>query len=345
MTTGMRTSLYWEGFAEATVKRCVRPRPGDPFLILTSTGNDISLAEACLAAGIRAGADTQMMVIPRRHQGTARQVGAVLADAIRASKLVLGLDVGGFGLAAVEARSKGTSFLYTSVKGIEDYVVRALLDVDVEAMNRNAELVAKLWDQSKHCRVTSPQGTDVSFELMPRKSVVTEGILTGEGEVDFYPGTQTSVAPVEETINGTIVIDASDSVQGVVQNPYSFVMEKGVIVGVEGGEEADIMRGWLESLDDPNIYRLCHFSLGLNPQAGISGNMIEDERKLAAVDFGFGSQDPAFGGTVGPCAYHEDIMLATPTIYLDGKEMSGGGKLNPEMGFEQIRKYLGGHHQ
>ena len=96
------------------------------------------------------------------------------------------------------------------------------------------------------------------------------------------------------------------------------------------------MRGWLESLNDEKIYRLCHFSVGLNPQAGISGNMTEDERKLAAVDFGFGRQ---------PCPYHEDIMLATPTIYLDGKEMSGGGKLNPEMGFEELRKYLGGHHQ
>ena len=63
--------------------------------------------------------------------------------------------------------------------------------------------------------------------------------------------------------------------------------------------------------------------------------MIEDERKLAAVDFGFGYQNPTFGGTIGPCDFHMDIMLSTPTIYLDGKEMSGGGRLNPELGFEQ----------
>jgi 2,5-dihydroxypyridine 5,6-dioxygenase len=336
MNTSMRTSLYWEAFAEVTVTRCVRPKPGDPFLIITSTANDVSLAEACLAAGIRAGADTQLMVIPRRHQGVPWKVGPILSDAMRASKLVLALDVDFLGPAADEARSKGTSFLHTSVKGVEDYVVRALLDVDVEAMNRNAELVAKLWDQTKHCRVTSPQGTDVSFELMPRKSRVGDGVLTEEGGVAFFPGTQVGITPVEETINGTIVIDASDSVQGVIDTPYSFIMKKGVITAVEGGEEADIMRGWLESLNDERIYRLAHFSVGLNPQAGISGNMTEDERKLAAVDFGFGRQ---------PCPYHEDIMLATPTIYLDGKEMSGGGKLNPEMGFEELRKYLGGHHQ
>jgi hypothetical protein len=38
-----------------------------------------------------------------------------------------------------------------------------------------------------------------------------------------------------------------------------------VITAVEGGKEADVMRGWLESRNDGKIYRLCHFSVGLNP--------------------------------------------------------------------------------
>jgi len=236
----------------------------------------------------------------------------------------------------IEARSKGTRLLSTVVEGIEDYVVRALLHVDIEAMNRNAGRIAKLWEETKHCRVTSPQGTDVTFDLSPRPSIIGDGALSEDGEVDFFPGTQVSIAPVEETINGTIVIDASDSVQGVVNTPYSFTMEKGVITSVDGAKEADVMRNWLATRNDDTIYKLCHFSIGLNPQAGISGNMIEDERMLAAVDFGFGYQDPKFQGTVGLSPYHMDIMLATPTIYLDGKEMSGGGQLNHELGFEQM---------
>jgi leucyl aminopeptidase (aminopeptidase T) len=335
----MRTSLYWEAFAEAIVTRCVRPEPGDPFLIITTTASDISLAEACLAAGIRAGADTQLMVIPRIAYGAAstNKPGPIISDAILASKLILELcDWMGLRPAISEARSRGTRMLLTHPKGVEDYVIRALLDVDVEAMIHNAELVAKLWDQTKHCRVTSPQGTDVSFDLMPRRSVIADGALSRDGEQDYCPGAQVSIAPVEETINGKIVIDASDSVQGIVHTPYSFTMEKGVITAIEGGKEADVMRNWLASRNDGNIYRLCHFSIGLNPQAGISDNTIEGERILAGIDFGFGSQDPDFGGTLGPCPHHEDVMLATPTIYLDGKEMSGGGKLNHEMGFEEM---------
>ena len=339
----MLTRFYWEEFAEVTITRLVRPEPGDPFLIITDTLNDMNLAEAYLAAGLRAGADAKLLIQRGQVRGllesshAVSKPGPIVSEAILASKLILDLgDALDRYPATVEARRKGTRVLVTDVRGVEDYVVRALLRVDVEAMIRNAERVAKLWDQTKYCRVTSPQGTDVSFELMPRKSIIGDGALSEDGEMDFYPGAQVGIAPVEETINGTIVIDASDSVQGIVGAPYSFTMRNGIITAVEGGKEADAMRNWLESRHDETIYRLCHFSIGLNPQAGISGRLIEDERKLAAVDFGFGNQDPKFGGTVGLSPYHEDVMLATPTIYLDGKEMSGGGKLNPELGFEQM---------
>jgi leucyl aminopeptidase (aminopeptidase T) len=337
MEIAMFSALYWDEVAEVIVRRLVRPEAGDPFLIIVDSSGDLNFAQACLAAGLRAGADAQLIIKSRYVRGTASEPGPILSDAIRASKLVLALCEGIVRAPAmIEARNNGTRLLMSDINGIEDYVVRALLDVDIEAMNRNAELVAKLWDRTRRCRVTSPQGTDLSFELAPRTSVIGDGALSEDGEVDFFPGAQVSIAPVEKTINGTIVVDASDSVQGVVNTDYAFTVENGVIIAVDGGREAGVMRDWLKTCHDETIYKLCHFSIGLNPQAGISGNMLEDERLLAGIDFGFGYQDPAFGGTVGLSPYHMDIMLATPTIYLDGQEMSGGGKLNHELGFEQL---------
>ena len=277
-----------------------------------------------------------MIVKARPTRDTPTELGPIISNAIRRSKFVLtfsdGIDEAP---ATLETRSKGMRLLLTDPTGIEEYVVRALLDVDIDAMTRNGELGVKLWNETKLCQVTSSQGTDISFELKPRMALLDDGILTRDGELDFFPGAQISIAPVEETINGTIVVDASDHVQGVVHTPYTLTLEKGVITSVEGTKEADVVREWLESRDDL-VYRLCHFSVGLNPQAGISGNLIEDERKVAAVDFGFGYQDPDLGGSLGMGPYHWDVMLATPTITLDGKEMSGGGKLNSEMGFESV---------
>ena len=93
------------------------------------------------------------------------------------------------------------------------------------------------------------------------------------------------------------------------------------------------MRNWLESRNDPTIYKLCHFTIGLNPKAGISGNMIEDERLLGSVDFGFGSQAKAFGGTVGLSPYHMDVILRSPSVILDGKIMIENNSFNEKMGF------------
>ena len=68
-------------------------------------------------------------------------------------------------------------------------------------------------------------------------------------------------------------------------------------------------------------------------EAGISGNMIEDERLLGSVDFGFGSQSKSFEGNVGISPYHMDIILRSPTVLLDGKTMIENNSFNEKMGF------------
>jgi 2,5-dihydroxypyridine 5,6-dioxygenase len=334
----MAPSLHSEEFGDIVIQGLVRPEPGDALLVLADANDDQLLAKVLLDAGIRAGADAQLIVKPvSATQDLATKPGPILSEAIRASRLILSICDDGIDASKpmLEARANGTRALFCAIAGVEDYVMRGLLNVDVDSMLRNVDRVVDLWHAADHCRVTSPEGTDVEFRHGDRKCKVGDGALTEDGEIDFFPGAQVSIAPLEETINGTIVIDASDSVQGIVREPYSFTVEKGVVISVDGGVEADTMRQWFESCGQPAIYELCHFSIGLNPEAGISGHMIEDERKLAAVDFGFGYQNPTFGGAIGPCDFHMDIMLSTPTIYLDGVEMSGGGRLNPELGFEQ----------
>ena len=331
----MNKPLYWDQFAERVIVDLVRPQPGDPVLIITDTVSDINVAQLCLAAALRHGADAQLIIKDRLPSGVASKPGPILSQAILASRLILEF-CGGIvrAPATIEARSKGTRLLSTNLSGIEDYAMRALVDADFGTMLQNANLMAKMWAKTKMCHTTSPQGTDFTCEMAPRKILIGDGALTEDGEVDFFPGAQVSVAPREKSINGMLVIDASDSVQGVVQNPYSFKLVNGVVTSIEGGKEADVMRNWMASKNDPTIFQLCHYSVGLNPAAGISGNMIEDERKVGALDCGFVYQDPKFGGEVGfSSPYHMDIMLAAPTITLDGVEMCSGGKLNSKMGF------------
>ena len=63
-----------------------------------------------------------------------------MSNAILNARLILSLCLGTIRTpATLQARANGTRVLNTVVTGIEDYVVRALLDVDYDAMIRNAE--------------------------------------------------------------------------------------------------------------------------------------------------------------------------------------------------------------
>ena len=338
----MRSILFWQEFAQVVVNRLVNPGPDDPLLVVADTASDLNLAQACLTAGIAAGADSQLIVVSRLPRNSGKELGPSVQGAIRGSKHILVLGLSGNLVrdpVALEAVEKGARILSGNVNGIEDYCLRAVLDVDIDLMVRNSERVRELWNKTTMCRVTSPQGTDLTYELMPRKALVGDGATTYDGEIDFFPGAQVNVAPVEETINGLIVIDGSDVHNGKIHTPYSIHLERGVITRIEGqGMESVKIRAWLETTgaEDEKVYHLSHASMGMNPAADTSGHIMEDERKLAAMVFGFGFQYPEMGGTIGYCAYHWDVTLSTPTVYLDEKQMSGGGKLNPEMGFEPM---------
>jgi leucyl aminopeptidase (aminopeptidase T) len=60
--------------------------------------------------------------------------------------------------------------------------------------------------------------------------------------------------------------------------------------------------------------------------------MIEDERVVGGITFGFGNQDPAFKGNVGVAKVHADVVLVSPTVYLDGAVMCEKNRLNPDLG-------------
>ena len=317
----MRSIVFWQEFAHVVVNRLVNPERGDPLLVVADTATDLNLAQACLTAGIAAGADSQMVVTARIPRNYGKDLGPSLQGAIRGSKHILVLGLSGNLVrdpAALEAVEKGARILTANVNGIEDYCLRAVLDLDIDRMVRNSERVRELWNKTKVCRVTSPQGTDIAYELMPRNTLVGDGATTYDGEIDFFPGAQVNIAPVEETINGVIVVDGSDVFNGKVHTPYALHIENGVITRIErDGTESAKLQDWLETTgaEDEKVYRLSHASVGMNPAAETSGNIMEDERKLAAMVFGFGFQYPEMGGTIGYCAYHWDVTLSTPTVY------------------------------
>jgi leucyl aminopeptidase (aminopeptidase T) len=333
----MKTIARWGELGEIVIRQMAAVKPGENLLILADTWTDIDIAEACLVAGFNAKADAQLLVIPRMAPTDTREFNAITSGAIEGSDVIVAFCEMIFleKEATRRACEKGTRIVSCMPRGMEDFLIAGMVDIDIARLNSVAAKIGELWTQTELCQVTSSLGTDISFKLKGRPVDVGDGTATEPGKVGYFPGPDVGIAPIEDTINGTLVVDGCiDPVNKLVSAPITLSLEKGVIKSIQGGADAQAWRASLESVDDPKAFHLCHFTIGLNPRAKPSNNMHECEHVLGAITFGFGSQAPIFQGTVGPAKIHSDVVLLSATVRLDGKVMCENNKLNPELGLD-----------
>ena len=112
---------------------------------------------------------------------------------------------------------------------------------------------------------------------------------------------------------------------GVLKEPVKCRVEKGFIVGIEGGHQAELLKKDLESRKDPDSYNIAELGLGLNPESRMTGIMLDDEGVFGSVHIGIGS-NITLGGNV-KAAIHYDLLMWKATLELDGKVILEVGNL------------------
>jgi len=137
------------------------------------------------------------------------------------------------------------------------------------------------------------------------------------------------------TTEGRIVFDGSMSTKDgtiFLWKPITVEYEAGFITSIAGGEEAEVLAETirvgeenadkLEASKAPTYRRnargLGELGIGVNPLAGITGNMIVDEKAARTCHFAIGAnydQD-------GPALIHLDGLVKEPTIELEMEDGS-----------------------
>jgi leucyl aminopeptidase (aminopeptidase T) len=167
-------------------------------------------------------------------------------------------------------------------------------------------------------RLTSPRGTDLTFSIEGR----TANVLTNvpePGQLAPVPDIEVNVVPVTGSAEGTLVADASVPYLGigVLEEPIVCVIEEGYITRMEGGAQADVLRAHLESFDDRHCFNVAELGVGLNPNARLTGEMLEDEGVLGTIHIGIGTSHTLGGEIVAPT--HYDLLMWQPVIAVDGR--------------------------
>src|SRR4029077_9938841 len=108
---------------------------------------------------------------------------------------------------------------------------------------------------ARRIKITSPKGTDLTFNKEGRKGSY-QGLGASEpGRWDNFGWCLISTAPIEDSANGVIVADSNDAILGIgdstifLEEPTTFEIKDGLITRVSGGLTARRITRFLEEHD------------------------------------------------------------------------------------------------
>lgn len=217
-----------------------------------------------------------------------------------------------------------------------EQIKKCIADLDMNLQRQFQNIFTELISKASKMRITSPGGTDIYFNNDIKRPILNELCKATTPGAYFLIG-QIGWAPIEETINGTIVFDGSfsgggEADLGILKSPIKLTIKEGRITQIEGNKEANFVEKWLASFNDPKMYYLAHISCGFNPGARLCGMCTIDERIWGSTEWGIGFQGPMFKGKIGVASTHADGICLDSTIWIGDEKITENGKVvHPEL--------------
>lgn len=305
------------------VQQNARVRPGERVVVVTDESM-IEIADSVARELVVAGAEAVTCIMPRRERD-GQEPPAPVAAAMREAQVIfspvsISITHTRAMRAALEAGARAVLMTaYTD----EILTSPGLIDTDFEAQADVCRRLGDAFTQGDSVRLTSPRGTDLRFSIAGRRANVLTNI-PDPGELAPVPDIEVNVVPVEGTAEGTLIADASVPYLGigVLREPIVCEISDGFITRMEGGEQAEILLGDLESHADRNCFNVAELGVGLNPNARLTGLMLDDEGVMGTIHIGIGTSHTLGGNVVAPT--HYDLLMWDPTIAVDGKAVQRG---------------------
>ncbi|MFY0476723.1 2,5-dihydroxypyridine 5,6-dioxygenase [Achromobacter marplatensis] len=252
--------------------------------------------------------------------------------ALKESDLVLDLMTLLFSPEQHEILATGTKILLA----VEPPEVLARL-VPSEADRTRVKAAAARIGAAREMSVVSAAGTDLRCPLGEFPAISEYGFVDEPGRWDHWPSGFVLTWPNERGANGTIVIDAGDILlpqKLYVRTPITLTVENGFATRIEGGVDAELLREYVASFQDPEAYAISHIGWGLQPRAHWTTLGLYDREATIGMDarayegnflFSLGPNNEAGGSRTTTC--HIDIPLRGCTVRLDGEDVVRQGKV------------------
>lgn len=312
----MKNILMSRG-ARTLVEVCTAVKPGENVLIVTDFMMT-PIAEAVAMQAFMAGAEvTVSSILPRAGHG--QEPPPPVAESMKKADVIFTpVTYSITHTRAVKAACESGSRIIVMTDFREHMLVRGGLEADFNETRSMCEKFARAFEESDSALLTSPAGTHLRMrkEGRPGNALVC---IVEPGQMSPAPNVEANFSPLEGSAEGVIVSDASIPYLdiGILTEPVTATVEKGMITEITGGHQARILADDLKGRNDPMVYNVAELGVGLNPKCILQGIMLEDEGVYGSVHIGIGT-NITLGGNV-KAAIHYDLIMWQATIELDGK--------------------------
>ena len=204
------------------------------------------------------------------------------------------------------------------------------------AVHAQSLQAVKMLDAGSTMRVTSPAGTDLTVNITGAPSRGGGGILGPDDKIAYWPAGLALCFPLENTTNGTVVLDVGDlnlTFKRYFESRVTLTIENDRVTSIEGdGLDAELMRIYYEGWGDPNAYAVSHVGWGLNPGARWDSLTMYDkadinctEMRAIAGSFLFSTGANEFAERFTNC--HFDLPMRNCDVFVDDTQVVAGGQL------------------
>jgi 2,5-dihydroxypyridine 5,6-dioxygenase len=309
--------------ARRLVDICAAIRPGEVVAIVSDTDRPESIRQAVARAVLERGATPVVIVTPPVPSG-AEPPGPVAA-AMAAADVILAPTSGAiYHTKSLLAAAEGGARFLAMTAYTPEVLQRGGIFADFASHAPRVRRLTELLTDANEAHVTAPGGTDLRVRLDGRAAVPIFGTARNPGERTGCPDMESFIAPLETSAEGVVVVDASASIVGVLDEPIEITLRGGRAVSIEGGGAARITSA-LDATGHPDAHTLAELAFGLNPDGIIRGVIVEDEGVAGTGHIALGS-NVFFGGT-STAPIHLDFVYCSPTLTLDGETVIADGEL------------------
>ena len=318
------------GSAKMVVETCMDIRRGENVLIVCDpTTGDIG--QALHEATIKKSERVLLIVMPKaKHHG--EEPPTPVANLMRQQQVVLAPTKYSLTHTRAVRQAVRDGARVATMPGItNDMFTHGGMAADFNSIKKRISNLGPYFRRRRIVNVKSAEGTDITFEVNWRDWKLDDnGICNRPRMLTNLPAGKAFIMPREGTMNGVLIIDGSwDST--LLEENIELQIEDGMVVDVKGGQIAANIRQEfgevakkLRSKDRENVWTVAEFGFGMNDQARMGGNVLEDEKRLGTCYFSIGDNSALGGSAI--VGIHIPGVLQKPSVWLDDSQVLQDGE-------------------